>query len=126
MLRVGLKGYKERTLKEKAALDLTIPESLDKYQFYKAVLIVIDAVKTFAERFSALAKEKTETANPQRRAELLEISRICGKVPYEPAETFQEAIQATWFIQLLLQIESNGPFIVLRSFRSIHVSLFEE
>lgn len=93
MLRVGLKGYKERTLKEKAALDLTIPESLDKYQFYKAVLIVIDAVKTFAERFSALAKEKTETANPQRRAELLEISRICGKVLYEPAETFQEAIQ---------------------------------
>ena len=108
MLKVGLKGYKERTLKEKAALDLTIPESLDKYQFYKAVLIVIDAVKTFAERFSALAKEKAETADPKRRAELLEISRICGKVPYEPAETFQEAIQATWFIQLILQIESNG------------------
>lgn len=108
MLRVGLKGYEERTKKEKAALDLTIPESLDKYQFYKAVLIMIDAVKTFAERFSALAKEKAETANPKRRAELLEISRICGKVPYEPAETFQEAVQATWFIQLLLQIESNG------------------
>ncbi|MBU5365566.1 glycyl radical protein [Enterococcus devriesei] len=108
MLRVGLKGYEERTKKEKAALDLTIPESLDKYQFYKAVLIMIDAVKTFAERFSALAKEKAEIANPKRRAELLEISRICGKVPYEPAETFQEAVQATWFIQLLLQIESNG------------------
>ncbi len=108
MLRVGLKGYEERTKEEKAALDLTIPESLDKYQFYKAVLIMIDAVKTFAERFSALAKEKAETANPKRRAELLEISRICGKVPYEPAETFQEAVQATWFIQLLLQIESNG------------------
>lgn len=108
MLRVGLKGYEERTKKEKAALDLTIPESLDKYQFYKAVLIMIDAVKTFAERFSALAKEKAETANPKRREELLEISRICGKVPYEPAETFQEAVQATWFIQLLLQIESNG------------------
>lgn len=108
MLRVGLKGYQERTLKEKAALDLTIPESLDKYQFYKAVLIMIDAVKTFAERFSALAKEQAATANPRRKAELLEISRICGKVPYEPAETFQEAIQATLFIQLLLQIESNG------------------
>ena len=30
------------------------------------------------------------------------------KVPYEPAETFHEAIQSTWFIQLILQIESNG------------------
>ncbi|WP_376716669.1 glycyl radical protein [Enterococcus dongliensis] len=108
MLKIGLKGYKERTMKEKAALDLTKPESIDKYQFYQAVLIVINAVKTFAERFSVLAKEKAETADPQRRAELLEISRICQKVPYEPAETFQEALQATWFIQLILQIESNG------------------
>ena len=88
MLKEGLKGYKERTLKEKAALDLTIPESLDKYQFYKAVLIVIDAVKTFAERFSALAKEKAETADPKRRAELLEISRICGKKRFKPLGLF--------------------------------------
>ena len=27
---------------------------------------------------------------------------------YEPAETFQEAVQSVWFIQLILQIESNG------------------
>lgn len=38
----------------------------------------------------------------------MEISRICSKVPYEPAETFQEAVQSVWFIQLILQIESNG------------------
>ncbi|MBO1305414.1 glycyl radical protein [Enterococcus sp. 669A] len=108
MLKVGLKGYKERALKEKAALDLTQPESIKKYHFYNSVVIVLDAVKTYAERFSALAKEQAATAEPKRQAELLEISRICAKVPYEPAETFQEAIQAVWFIQLILQIESNG------------------
>ncbi|WP_440897730.1 glycyl radical protein [Amphibacillus sp. Q70] len=108
MLEVGLKGYRKRVLKEKANLDLTNPESIDKYHFYNAVLIVIDAVKTYAERFSALAKEKAETADPKRQTELLEISRICAKVPYEPAETFAEAVQAVWFIQLILQIESNG------------------
>ncbi|MFV0394243.1 MAG: glycyl radical protein [Coprobacillaceae bacterium] len=108
MLEVGLRGYKERTLKEKANLDLTKPESIDKYHFYNSVLIVIDAVKIYADRFSALAKEQAKTANPTRQAELLEISRVCAKVPYEPAETFLEAIQATWFIQLILQIESNG------------------
>ena len=46
--------------------------------------------------------------NQERKIELLEISRICSKVPYEPAETFQEAVQSVWFIQLILQIESNG------------------
>ncbi|MEO1772200.1 glycyl radical protein [Candidatus Enterococcus ferrettii] len=108
VLEVGLKGYKERTLREKENLDLTQPESINKYQFYNAVLLVLDAVKTFAERFSQLAKEQAETAAPERKAELLEISRICAKVPNEPAETFQEAIQSVWFIQLVLQIESNG------------------
>lgn len=108
MLRVGLKGYQKRVLKEKAALDLTAPDSIDKYHFYNSVLIVIDAVKTYAERFSKLAKEMAKTASEERKTELLEISRICSKVPFEPADTFAEAVQATWFIQLILQIESNG------------------
>ena len=109
MLEVGLKGYRDRTLKEKANLDLTIPENLNKYHFYDSVLIVIDAVRNYANRFSLLAKEKAEsTSDAKRKAELLEISRVCAKVPYEAAETFLEAIQAVWFIQLILQIESNG------------------
>lgn len=108
VLEVGLEGYRKRTLQEKANLDLTEPESIDKYQFYNAILIVLDAVQTYAERFSALAKQLAETATPERKAELLEISRICAKVPNQPAETFQEAVQSVWFIQLILQIESNG------------------
>ncbi|GBD67166.1 Pyruvate formate-lyase [Tetragenococcus halophilus subsp. halophilus] len=108
LLEVGLKGYEKRTLNAKAALDLTKPESIDKYHFYNAILIVINAVKNFAKRYAKLAEAMAETADTKRRAELLEISRICNKVPYEPAESFTEALQATWFIQLILQIESNG------------------
>lgn len=108
MLKLGLKGYEERARKLKAELDLTDPASVDKYQFYKAVLIVLAAVKNFAARYAALAREKAQNAAGPRRAELLEIARICDKVPYEPAETFHEAVQAVWFIQLTLQIESNG------------------
>lgn len=108
VLKDGLIGYEQRALSLKENLDLCLCESIDKYQFYKAVLIVIDAVKTFAERFSKLAKEKAESENGKRKEELLEISRICAKVPYYPAKTFHEAIQSVWFIQLILQIESNG------------------
>ena len=109
LLTDGLKGYEERAKTLKAGLDLTDPESIDKYVFYKAVLITLNAVKNFSLRYSALAAELAEKeADPARKAELLEMSRICAKVPYEPAETFHEAVQAVWFIQLILQIESNG------------------
>ena len=109
ILKDGLKGYEERVKDCKADLDLTDPASIDKYCFYNAVLIVLDAVRNFANRYSVLAKKLAEKElNQERKLELLEMSRICEKVPYEPAETFQEAVQSVWFIQLILQIESNG------------------
>ena len=109
ILKDGLRGYEKRVKEYKATLDLTDPESIDKYCFYNAVLIVLKAVRNFANRYSVLAKDLAEKElNQERKIELLEISRICSKVPYEPAETFQEAVQSVWFIQLILQIESNG------------------
>ena len=109
ILKDGLKGYEKRVKECKASLDLTDPDSIDKYCFYNAVLIVLDAVRTFVNRYSVLAKKLAEKElNQERKLELLEMSRICAKVPYEPAETFQEAVQSVWFIQLILQIESNG------------------
>lgn len=109
ILAFGLKGYKERVRQLKAELDLTDPDSIDKNIFYKAVLIVIEAVHQFAQRYSKLAQELADREkDSKRKAELLEISRICAKVPYEPATSFYEAVQSVWFIQLILQIESNG------------------
>lgn len=109
ILKDGLKGYEKRVKEYKASLDLTDPKSIDKYCFHNAVLIVLEAVRNFANRYSVLAKDLAEKElNQERKIELLEISRICSKVPYEPAETFREAVQSVWFIQLILQIESNG------------------
>ena len=109
ILKDGLRGYEKRVKECKATLDLTNPDNIDKYCFYNAVLIVLEAVRNFANRYSVLAKDLAEKElNQERKVELLEISRICSKVPYEPAETFQEAVQSVWFIQLILQIESNG------------------
>ena len=109
MLSEGLAGYEQRTRDLKASLDLTDPASIDKYVFYKAVLIVIDAVRQFAARYAKLAENlAAKEPDAKRKAELIEMARICAKVPYEPAESFREAVQAVWFIQLILQIESNG------------------
>lgn len=108
LLKDGLAGYEVRAKSLQAALDLTQPESIDKNIFYKAVLIVIGAVRDFSERYSMLAKELAGKAEGARREELLEMSRIAARVPYAPAQTFREAVQSVWFIQLVLQIESNG------------------
>lgn len=109
LLEEGLCGYEKRTRACLAALDLTDPESIDKHVFYRAVLTVIDAVHAFAMRYSVLAAALAEKeSDAGRKNELLEMSRICAKVPYEPADSFREAVQSVWFIQLILQIESNG------------------
>ena len=80
--------------------------------YYEAVRIEIEAVLRFSERFNRLAAEMAaKETDERRRAELLEISRICKKVPAEPAETFHEALQSFWFIHLLIQTESNGHSI---------------
>lgn len=109
ILREGLRGYEDRTRRAKEALDLTKPESVSANAFYRAVLVVIDAVRRFALRYSDLAaRQAAACTDPARRAELERMSAICAKVPYEPASSFREAVQACWFLQVVLQIESNG------------------
>lgn len=109
VLKEGLKGYRQRVIDLQKKLDFTDPTSLDQNVFYHAVLIVIDAVTHFAKRYSDLAYTLAQKqSDPKRKQELEEISEICRRVPFEPASSFKEAIQAVWFIQLILQIESNG------------------
>lgn len=108
LLEYGLIGFEKRTLEAKEKLDLTIPSNLDKYHFYDAILIVIEGVKTYAKRFVELALDMAKDAVGNRKQELLEIAEICERVPYYPAKNFAEAVQSVWFIQCILQIESNG------------------
>ena len=48
-----------------------------------------------------------------RKSELTKISEICGNISKNPPSGFYEALQLTWFIQLILQIESNGHSVSL-------------
>ena len=81
---------------------------LERKVFYDACLIVCGAMITFAERFADLAERQAQEAREERRRELLEIARVCRKVPRRRADTFQEALQSFWFLHLCLQIDSNG------------------
>lgn len=108
MLKAGLRDYERRAQEKLDALDLTDYKNIQKSYFYRAILIVVQAVKDFAARFAALAEEQAASARAERRAELLDMAAALRKAPYEPAGSFREAVQALWLVHLVLQIESNG------------------
>lgn len=108
MLRCGLRGYKEKAVNKLQELDLTDYKNIHKSYFYRAVEIVIDAVKDFALRYSELAEKMAEGVGPERKRELSDMAERLRRVPYEPARDFRDAVQAVWLVHLVLQIESNG------------------
>jgi pyruvate formate-lyase/glycerol dehydratase family glycyl radical enzyme len=112
VLSNGLNGIIAEAKAELAKLNVANPADLEKMHFLNAVVIANEAVISFAARFATEAERLAQKEqDPARKAELQEIARICRNVPGNPAETFWEAIQSFWFIQLVLQLESNGHSI---------------
>lgn len=89
------KGYLENIRYEE-------PDIMEKRAFWEGTVIVFEAWVRFANRYADLAEEMAaKEENEVRKAELLEMARICRKVPYEPADTFYEALQSFWFTFLM-------------------------
>ena len=109
VLTLGVRGILEETEQAMAGLDLADPEDIPKMLFLKSAAMALDGVVHLAQRYSMLAMSLAHTEDDQRRREeLLEISRICSRVPYEPAHSFREAVQSFWFTHLAVRIEESG------------------
>ncbi|MGE5255851.1 MAG: pyruvate formate lyase family protein, partial [Hyphomicrobiales bacterium] len=113
-LKKGFKRMKEEALERLQSLDPFSPvDNVEKKPFLEAVVILCDAIVIWAKRHSRLAAEMAaREKTPQRKAELLEIARICDKVPEHPAATFREAAQSQWFVQMFSRIESKTGTII--------------
>ena len=106
VLKHGLQARYEEALKRREVLDLFQIKNVEKYHYYTAMSITLAAVRRFSLRYADLAARMAETeADPMRRVELNEIARICRKVPWQPAETFREAIQSVYMTWVALMIE---------------------
>jgi formate C-acetyltransferase len=99
-----VKGYakiKQEAEEALRNLEPTTLENMDKIIFYKSIAIVSEGIMKFAERYADKAEEMAKSEkDTARAAELIEIARVCRKVPANPPETFHEAIQFVWFVQL--------------------------
>lgn len=101
MLRHGVTGYLE-SMEGKEG------------DFHAAARVACEGLVNFARRLSQEAERlAAEEADAARGEELQEIARICKKVPYEPAETFHEAVQCLWLTHMAVCLEGINSAVCL-------------
>ncbi len=105
-LRLGMKGLREKI---NAARSRAEAQTAERQIFYDAALIALQAAGEFMQRYAGLARVLAGQAEDEtRRQELERIAELCGWLSENPARDFWEALQAVWFLFVLLQIESNA------------------
>ena len=109
ILRIGLNGLIDEVRGHRAKIDLADFEDLKREQFLKSVEIVLLAVQQHIVRYAELAeKMATQEIREERSQELQTIAANCRLIAFNKPESFWQALQLCYFVQLVLQIESNG------------------
>ena len=112
VLAVGYSGIIAEAKAEKAKLRQGDQDYAKRCHFLDAVIMSCNAAVKYAKRYAALAESMAKaTADYGRKKELEEIAAVCVRVPQYGAESFHEACQSFWFVQMLLQMESSGHSI---------------
>ncbi len=112
VLAIGYEGIMQQAREELEKCSKGDADYVTKKTFLEAVLISCQAVIDYAGRYANLAEGMAaKCSDSTRKAELLQIAANCRRVPAKGAESFYEACQSFWFIQMLLQIESSGHSI---------------
>lgn len=113
---LGHKGFKTGLKQHMDEIDQALDKidqlhdenSHDKKEQLKAMKIAAMSMVRYARRHAEMLGQKAgQITNDQQRQEILELSRICNKVPYEAPETFHEALQHYWFLHLGVITEVN-------------------
>ncbi len=105
----GLKGIEEVIDKE---LKGDPGADREKVNTLEAMKIGLDAARVYTRNLANKARNKAAAeSDAGRKAELEKMAQILEKVPENPAETLDEAVQAMWIMHICLSLESmdDGP-----------------
>jgi len=81
----------------------TTSENVRSELFYRAYIKVCDGMILMSKRYAEGCRKKAaETADPKRKAELLQMADSCDWIIEHPARTLWEGIQTMFFYQYLL------------------------
>lgn len=108
LLKRGIRAYADDCREKIANSPTGTFEDHAKIDFWRACIIVCEAVIRFANRYADEAERQAAMeSNPKRKAELMIIASNCRNVPENPPRSFYEALQFVWFVHLVYHIE--GP-----------------
>ncbi len=108
LMKKGMLDIQAEAREHLEKLDYENPDDIDKIYFYKSVIETAEGVIIYARRMSEYAAQLAAgETHPKRKAELLKIAEVTGRVPAHAPATFWEAIQAVWTVESLLVIEEN-------------------
>lgn len=109
LLEKGLDGLRDKVDERRSRIRLTDWQELQQEQFLKAIDLTLEALSAHILRFAELARNMAQAESRHWRSEeLLAIAENCELIAHRPPQTFWQALQLCYFIQLTLQIESNG------------------
>lgn len=111
VLAIGYLGIKKEAEEQLKKVDVACSYYAARRSFLEAVIESCDAAITYANRYADLAEEMAKSETGARKEELLQIARNCRRVPANGAESFYEACQSFWFVQMLIQTEGSGHSI---------------
>lgn len=112
LMRVGYDGLLNEAKEALSRLDKQDAEYAEKRDFYRAMIIMHEAAKTYIERYGKLAQEKAQKeTSPERKKELETMAENCFQIAGGTPKTFWQALQLFNFATTMIQIESNGHSI---------------
>lgn len=85
--------------------------------FYQAALLLLEASQRHILRYALLAEQMVEYCpDPERRQELLAIADISRHNAQHKPQTFWQACQLFWYMNVILQYESNASSLSIGRF----------
>ncbi|HHQ6582830.1 TPA: formate C-acetyltransferase [Serratia fonticola] len=85
--------------------------------FYAAALLLLQASQRHILRYASLARQMAEQCSDEtRRAELLRIAEIASHNAHHKPQDFHQACQLFWYMNIILQYESNASSLSLGRF----------
>lgn len=100
-------------LDEMQGLALSNPDN----EFYQSVVLLLEASIRHIYRYADLAQIMAEACDDaERKAELVKIANISKKIATSKPQGFYEACQLFWYMNIVLQYESNASSLSLGRF----------
>lgn len=101
-LKLGPKGLMKKAQDKLKACDK------DRKEFYECTILVLEGAVNFMVRYHDYIINIIDDIDNEYKESLKNVADICLNLSKRPPETFHEAVQALWFLFVILHMESNA------------------